>query len=248
MHHYVFLPHSPRRPRTVWRSLLLAAVTFFGVAAFLTSCGESTPSAASVLQAGQQQFASLKAFHFVLNTVNPGSPTSALPDYPLKAEGDVVLPNKLQSSLTISVGALDVTTEVIAIGNQGWFQDPISGKWTTNSQIAGLATIFNQQTGLPSLITQIDNPSKPADRSIGTTHCWSIHGTLAEAKVAALIGATPPSTTPLNVSVCIGQSDHEVYLITLNGELFPGDTAQTEHDITLSKFNESFTITAPPVG
>jgi hypothetical protein len=245
MHQHVF---PLQRSRAPWRSLLLAAVALFGLAALLAGCGGSTPSAASVLQAGQQQFAGLKAFHFVLNTLNPGSPTSAFPDYPLKAEGDVVLPNELQSSLTISLGALDVTTEVIAIGNQGWFLDPTSNKWATNSQIAGLATIFNQQTGLPSLITQIGNPSKPADRSIGTTHCWSIHGTLAAAKVAGLLGTTPPSTAPLNVSVCIGQSDHEVYLITLSGELFPGDTAQTEHDITLSKFNESVTITAPSVG
>lgn len=237
---------SHRERRHSWRWLAPAIISaLIGVTVLLAGCGTSTPSATSVLQAGQRQFSSLSAFHFVLTTQSPGGPTNAFPFYPLKAEGDVALPDKVKSSLTISVGVLDVTTQVIAIGNQGWLLDPTSNKWTTNSEIAGLASIFNAQTGLPSLITQIDQPSTPTDRAIGTLHCWSIDGTLSEAKVASLLGTTPPSSAPLNVSVCIGQSDHEVYLITLKGALFPGDTAQTEHDITLSKFNESTTITAP---
>jgi hypothetical protein len=238
-------PPSPRatRRRGRWPALALGALS--GVAVLLAGCGTSTPSAISVLQAGQQQFSSLTAFHFVLTTQSAGGPTKAFPFYPLKAEGDVALPDEVKSSLTISLGALDVTTQVIAIANQGWLLDPTSGKWAANSEIAGLASIFNAQTGLPSLVTQIESPTTPTDRAIGTLHCWSIDGTLSEAKVAALLGTTPPSTAPLGVSVCIGQSDHEVYLISLKGALFPGDTAQTEHDITLSKFNEAVTIAAP---
>jgi hypothetical protein len=239
----------PCRPRIAWRSVSLAAGALLGVAALLAGCGTSTPSAASVLQAGQQQFASIHSFHFLLDTQNPGSSTAAVPFYPLKAEGDVELPSSVQAELTVSIGgALDVTTQVIAIDSRGWLLDPTSNKWAANSEVAGLGSIFNAQSGLPALLTQIDSPSTPSDRSIGTTHCWSIHGTLSEARVSSLLGTTPPSTAPLNVSVCVGQSDHQVYLISLTGKLFPGDLAQTERDITLSKFNESITINAPPVG
>jgi hypothetical protein len=233
----------PRRGGLSLAALLLV----LSAVLVLAGCGESTPSATSVLQSGQQKFASTSSFHFLLTTQHPGSAPSLTDLYPTKAEGDVALPNKIQANVTVALGALSITTQVIAIGSDAWVLDPTSQKWQKTDQITSLTKIFDPQTGLGALLTQIDHPSKPADRSVGGTHCWSIHGTLPAEKIAGLIGASAPSSQPLDVSVCVGKDDHQLYLVSLTGQLIAGDTAQTEHDFQLSNFNKPVTISAPVV-
>jgi hypothetical protein len=233
------------RPTGRRGALPLVVLALMSAVMILAGCGESAPSASSVLQGGQAKFASTPSFHFLLTTQHPGSAPSLSDLYPTKAEGDVVLPDKIQANVTVALGALNVTTQVIAIGSDAWVLDPTTQKWQKTDQITSLTKIFDPQTGLGSLLTQIQSPSTPADRSVGTTHCWSIHGTLPADKVAGLVGASAPSSNPLNVSVCIGKSDQQLYLVSLTGELIAGDTAQTEHDFQLSKFGVPVVITQP---
>jgi hypothetical protein len=200
-----------------------------------------------VLQSGQQTFSRANTFHFVLDTQNPGASPNATSFYPTKADGDVVVPDQVKANVTVSLGALTATTQAIAIGNQAWYLNPLTNKWVAASGFSSFSNLFNPQTGLASLLTQIQNPSTPTDRSLGgSTHCWSIQGTLSSATVANMVGSGISSPAPINVSVCIGKDDHQLDLVTLTGVLIPGDKAQTEHDFTLSKYGESVTI-SPPV-
>ncbi|MBF6591648.1 MAG: LppX_LprAFG lipoprotein [Ktedonobacterales bacterium] len=244
MRHFQRLLHPPHR---ALHRLALATSLLLTAAFLLAGCGgTSTPSAASILQSGQQKYSATPSFHFLLTTQHPGAAPNATTFYPIGAEGDVVLPDRFQANVTIALGVLNVTTQVVAIGDSAWVNNPATGRYEPNTEIAGFAKIFNPQTGISSLLTQIDSPSQPVDRSLGGTHCWSIRGTIAADKVASLLGTPASSSTPLAVSVCVGKDDHQMYLVSLTGPLFPGDTAQTEHDFTLSKFSESISVTPPP--
>lgn len=238
--------------RAFFASVLVALVALL-LSALLAACGESAPSAASVLAGGQTKFDATHSFHFKLTTDHAGAPTDANSIYPTAAEGDAQLPDTtshtpaaLSASATVAAGGIgSVTTQVVVIGNEGWFLNPLTNKYEANDQIGVFSKVFDPQTGIASLLTQIDSASTPAGRNVGGNDCWNINGMISADKVAGIVGNTAASSAPLKATICVGKNDHELYLISLTGVLLAGDVALTDHQFLLSKFDVPVSITRP---
>lgn len=234
-----------------WRSMRLSAALGLAILTMtlvLAACnGPSVPSAASVLALAGQHFNEAKTFHFVLKTDHLGPKPAGDPGISSlsAAEGDVQRPDKLSSSGTVDFGGLTVTTQLVIVGQQAWYQNPLTGSWDEDDSFASFVTLFDPVKGLGVALTTLRNPSLPSDGSANGTSCWKISGDVDTSALGNLLGeAANPAKAP-HATFCIGKSDGRLYSIVLTGQVVKGDTDQTTRTIYLSKYDAPVNIQAP---
>jgi hypothetical protein len=211
----------------------------------LLGCGgsnASAPSAQQLIKDAQAAIGKVTSYHFNLKSQNIGT-TGTLPIQ--SADGDIVVPDKLQATANVVFNGGNAQAQIIAIGNVQYVN--VLGSWQQTTGLLDPRVLSDPQTGVAALLGQIQNPSTPSDSSSNGTPCWSINGKLKASALAGITGGGVPADTTDDVTVCIGKNDKLPYLIVIKGIAAQGDTAQTVRTFTLSKFNEQITITAPAV-
>lgn len=211
----------------------------------LVGCGggsgnSTAPSAQQLIKNAQAAIQKVSSYHFNLKAQNIGT-SSQLPIQ--SADGDIVVPDKLQATANVIFGGANVQAQMIAIGDKQYLN--ILGGWQQTTGLLDPRVLSNPQTGVAAILGQMKNPSTPSDSSSDGTPCWSISGKLDASYLAGITGGGAPAGTQDDVKVCIGKSDNLPYLIVITGIASQGDTAQTVRTFKLSKFNETITITAP---
>lgn len=222
---------------TFWSGMLLLLL--------LAGCGgsnPSTPTAQQLIQSAQAAIGKVSSYHFNLKTQNLGT-SSKLPIQ--SADGDILVPDKLQATANVNFSGATAQAQIIAIGAKQYVN--IFGGWQQTTGLIDPRTLTDPQKGLAAMLGQLKNPSNPTASSTDGTPCWSITGKLDASYLAGIAGGGAPAGTQDDVQVCIGKSDNLPYLIVITGVAAEGDTAQTVRTFKLSKFNEQITISAPPV-
>ena len=215
------------------------------LALLLAGCGgsaASAPSAQKIIKDAQTAIQKVNSYHFNLTSQNIGA-TSPLPIQ--NADGDIVLPDKLKANATVLLAGQPFQTQLIAIGSNEYVY--VLTSWQKTSELLDPRKLSDPQTGVASLLGQLQNPSTPTDSTGNGTPCWSITGKLAASALAAFTGGGAPAGAIDDVTTCIGKSDNLPYLIVIKGVAAQGDTAKTTRTFKLSKFNEQMTITAPQI-
>lgn len=215
----------------------------------LAGCNQpSLPTPASLLAAAQSHFNDAKTFHFVMTADHLGPKPAGDPGLSSlsAAEGDVQRPDKLTSNGTVDLGGLTVSTKLIIIGQQAWYQNPLTGSWDEDDSFASFVTLFDPTKGLGVALTSLRNPSLPSDGSANGTPCWKISGDVDSAALGALLGDTATPAKAPHATICIGKSDGRLYSVVLTGQVAPGDVDQTTRTFYLSKYDTPVNI-QPPV-
>jgi hypothetical protein len=217
-----------------WGTLMLGLL--------LAGCGastSSTPSAQQLIKDAQAAIRKVTAYHFNLKSQNIGT-TGSLPIQ--SADGDIVVPDRLQANASVIFNGGSAQAQIIAIGNTQYVN--VLGSWQQTSGLLDPRVLSDPQTGVAALLGHVQNPT---DSTSNGAPCWSITGTLQASSLAGITGGGVPASTTDTVTVCIGKNDTLPYLIVIKGIAAQGDTAQTVRTFTLSKFNEQITI-VPPAG
>ena len=217
------------------------------VLALLSACGGSSsssavPDAHQLIKDAQAAFQKVTAYHFKLDAQNAGAGSFVAIK---SADGDTLVPDKLQANADAVVLGNVVQVKIIAIGDKQYVTDPITGKWTTASNLLDPRTLSNPQTGVVAILGQIQNPSTPKDSTSDNRPCWSIDGKLDAKYLQGIVGSDAQAGKIVNVTVCIGKSDKLPYMVRVTGVAVSGDTDKTVRTFTLSQFNETLSITAP---
>ncbi len=216
------------------------------LALLLLGCGGSStpaPTAQQLIKNAQTAFGKVTAYHFTLKATGIGT-ASSLPIQ--SADGDIVVPDKLQANASVLFSGATVQAQIITIGNDEYLN--ILGSWQKTSGLLDPRSLTDPQTGVAALLGDLQHPSTPTASSSNGTACWSMNGELDASKLSGITGGGAPAGTMDQVTVCIGQSDNLPYSLVIKGIAAQGDTAQTSRTFTLSKFNEKITISAPAVG
>jgi LppX/LprAFG-like lipoprotein len=209
----------------------------------LAGCGGDTkaaPSAQILIKNAQAAIQKVTSYHFNLTAQSIGT-ASQLPIQ--SADGDIVVPDKLQANATVLFNGQPFATQLIAVGNNEYVYFLTS--WQKTAELLDPRKLSDAQTGVAAVLGQLQNPSTPSDSTSGGTPCWSITGKLDASTLVAFTGGGAPAGSIVDVTTCLGKSDNLPYLIVLKGIAAQGDTAQTVRTFKLSKFNEQITITAP---
>lgn len=217
------------------------------LAALLAACGDSnsanTPSAQTLIQQAQTAIQQAKSYHFTLNTENPGQSSGGIT---IKtADGDIVVPDKLQAKVGAVYSGIAVNTQVVAIGNDQYLKNPLTDQWEKQNNLLDPRLITSSDTGIAALLGNIQNPSTPQDSTVNNTPCWSIGGKLDTKYIGSITGVSGLSGQMVDTTVCIGKTDYRPYQIIITGKALQGDLDNTKRTFTLSKFDETLNITAP---
>lgn len=204
------------------------------------------PTTQQLLTALQKNFRTVSAFHVVMQVQNPG-PASQDQVQILNANGDVIMPDKVQAQATIVLSGQSVTIKLISVGNNQFITDPITGQWRVIKGVLDPRTLTNPDTGIISLVNKLQNVSQPTSDVVNNVPCWHITGQLNAQSLAFFTGGGVPAGTMLQTSACIGKADSLPYLVSVTGEAATGDTAQTTRSFAMSNYNENITITAPQI-
>jgi hypothetical protein len=211
-----------------------------------TSIQVPRPTTKQLLTSLQKSFRAVSSFHVVLQVQNPGpAPQDGVQIR--NANGDVIMPDKVQAQATVILSGQPVTVKLISIGDHQYITDPITGQWRVIKGVLDPRTLTNPDTGILSLVDKLQNVSQPRDDIVNKVACWRITGQLDAKYIAFFTGGGVPAGTMVQTSACIGKTDSLPYQVTVTGEAAVGDTAQTVRTFTLSNYNENISITAPQI-
>ena len=224
--------------------LLTTLCGMLALGLILAGCGggntSNVPSAQQLIKNARAAIQKVTSYHFNLKAQNIGT-ASSLPIQ--SADGDIVVPDRLQANANVVFGGATVQARIITIGNDEYLN--VLGGWQKTSGLIDPRTLADPQTGVAALLGKLQNLSTPKDSSSNGTPCWSVTGKLDASNLAGITGGGAPAGTMDEVTTCIGKSDNLPYLIVIKGIAATGDTAATTRTFTLSKFNEQITIVAP---
>ncbi|MGO8946235.1 MAG: LppX_LprAFG lipoprotein [Ktedonobacterales bacterium] len=209
----------------------------------LAGCGGSTPATNTLLKDAQEQFTATKSLHFVMTTEHLGA--VPIGSYSIVgATGDVARPDQLKGTATVDDGFGTIQIQLIIVGNQEWYTNPLTGQLVPTDQFGSYLRIFDPNTGIGSLLTGLKNPSQPSDGSANGTSCWKISGNITTAQLSPIFGSAVVGTAK-STTFCIGKSNHQLLSVVLQGQLLTGDTSQTIRTIYLSNFDQPVSIQTP---
>jgi len=235
-----------QRHRTVLHSLLhISLPGLLACMLALTACGGSaatTPDAHTLITQAQVAIQKVTSYHFNLTVDNPGTAGALIVK---TADGDILVPDKLQANANALLFNNVVQVKIIAIGADQYITDPITSAWHKTSGLLDPRTLSDSKTGVAAILGNIQNPSTPTTSSVDGVPCWSINGTLDAKYLVSISGGGAPAGSTLKGTTCIGKSDNLPYLIKMSGIAAQSDSTNTVRNFKLSKFDESLTITAP---
>src|SRR6266849_1661348 len=102
--------------------LLALLTTIF----LLTACGGTAPTAQQLITNAQAAIQKVTSYHFNLVVDNPG--TGGVLTIK-SADGDILVPDKLQAKASAIVLGNVVQVQLITIAGKQYITDPITGKW-----------------------------------------------------------------------------------------------------------------------
>lgn len=159
-----------------------------------------------------------------------------------QAAGQVVAPDRVRASATIQTMLGNAEIGYIAIGDQQWITNPLSGAWeTAPPEYAGqVSALFNRERGIGVLLSKIQGIERLPDETVSDAATIHLRGTLAGSDLALLVADLPPQ---VQVDLWMGQQDDRLRRIVLTE---PGGESPTTWTFDFSAFDAPVTIEPPP--
>lgn len=159
-----------------------------------------------------------------------------------EASGTVENPDKLAIDFAGTAGSFALKGSLIAIGEQVYMTNPLSGDWHEAGSVANPLQFFDPSNGIADILGQVRDAALISHDAAE----YRIDGTLPAAALAPLFGETDPNSS---VRVTLDISKNGLYLTRarLEGRVTPTEADGTARTITLSEFDEAAGIAAPEV-
>lgn len=217
--------------------------------ALLAGCGSakktathsSQPTAASIAQQTAKKTAALKSFHFVYQVKSPPSGGGLVLH---SADGDVALPGKLKANVSGTYMHIPLSSQVVFAGGKAYLKNPLSGSWQSFSTSASPTGYFDPSKGVFAVIKRSDALQLSGTTTVDGTTCWRLTGKLPAQDVAGFL-ITKPGSQRVPVELDVGTQDSLLRRIRIEGPVNPSEPKDVERVITLSRFDEPTSITAP---
>lgn len=163
------------------------------------------------------------------------------------AEGDILRPDSVSASASISVMLLTVDMSLIAVGGDMYMTNFVSGRWERAPDDFSYdpSILFSDSVGIGPILSGLQGPSLDGTERVRNSDTRKVTGTVNQDAVDDITaGAIQGESIP--VTVWIGSDDNRIYRVTLTEP--EGVSAEpATWTLDLSDHDEPVTIEPPPV-
>jgi hypothetical protein len=160
--------------------------------------------------------------------------------------GDLVRPDELTGSFTVSSGGLSGSVGVVEVGGRFYAEPPFASHYSvTNPAGYGLgdpAALLDPTTGVSALLTSMTGVHAEGRRRISGELVAVIGGTIPGRLVPVLPDLA--RAVPVTLTASIDPTTAQLRQVSLAGP-FTSAKATTTYTVTLTDYGEHVTVTAP---
>ena len=219
---------------------------------FTQACSDPSPAATpvptatptpinpqAILDDCGRAMSALKSFRFRIEHSDEGGTPLAQGMTLTEASGSVANPDRLALDFVGVAGSFAVKGSLIAIGDEVYMTNPLSGEWHAASAINPLE-FFNPSQGIAEILSQVQDATLISQDAAE----YRIGGTFTADALSSLFGDTEVQSI---VAVTLSIVKPSLYLTkaTLEGRITPMEADEIVRTITLSEFDEPVEIAAP---
>lgn len=222
-------------------ALVLPCLGLLALAACGGSSGGGKVDPRTLLSQSKATIDNTPALHFVLTSKNVGTSGTNITG----GSGDIVRPDQLSASFTVTVSGLGASVKVVSKGGVFEAELPFSNTFTkTDPSSFGFtnpANLLDPSTGLSSLLIAGTDPQSAGQLRLSGELLDQVTFTVPGSKVPVLPNANP--SQPVSATAAINPRSHQLRQVTLVGPFT--STTNSTFVVTLSNYGEHVTITLP---
>ncbi|MDP7469288.1 MAG: LppX_LprAFG lipoprotein, partial [Dehalococcoidia bacterium] len=151
-----------------------------------------TMGLAQVIATASERMAGLRSFHFVLEHEGAGTPLAAGLEM-RRAEGDVVVPDRLRATIDGLALGMSVQVDAVLIGDAVYMTNPLPpGNWQSFSSGTSPVGFFDPQTGVAAMLRGMADLTPLGDGDMGGATAYHISGRVPADALEAITGSSVP--------------------------------------------------------
>ncbi len=239
------------------RRRLLASAAALPLAGSLHRAAAQEADAAALLSRAADVMADLRSFHFELST--PQGETAVMETLVLeRVEGDVLRPDRYRAAVEARAAMLDLSLEVIGVGDRVWISDPTSAtggffevpldETTSPQERLRLANLLNPDVLWLAALSLVTEQEILGENTIDGEPVTRVDGVLDLSRIAAFAPAEADEAAvalpSLPVSVWLTESGH-LRRLEAEGAILEGEAPDVVRRLDLTRFDEPVTIEPP---
>jgi len=215
------------------------------------SAAATGPQAQAAVDRARARFAQVSALHFVLTTQGSlyldAGRTQAL----TAAEGDLLRPDRVSLTATLSAGSVTTQQRLIQIGGDAYLTTMPTGTWEKApagfSYDAGF--LFDQEGGVPAILGKGRDWQPVETVTVNGVATQHVRGPVPAASVNALVGS-PMRGEEVNVDLYIQPTTADIVRVIVSEQpsVVPANVLPSRWTLDFSKQNETIVIEAPTLG
>lgn len=224
-------------------ALALVAYGCGGTSPPATPAPTATPTPINpqaVLDDCARAMSDLASFRFRIEHDNDGGTPLAQGMTLTEASGSVSSPDRLSVDFVGAAGSFAVKGSLIAVGEEVYMTNPLSGEWHAVSSALSPLEFFNPSGGIADILAQVRDAALISHDATE----YRIGGTLPAEALAPLFGDTDDRSR-VQVTMTIEKAHLYLTQARLEGRVTPTESEGLARTITLSEFNEQVDISAP---
>jgi len=231
-------------------------ISGFGIAALLSlaGCGsepEPTPAPASetpeeILEAASTRLAETASVHFSLSVAGDTFIDSGKTIRLLGAEGDLVRPDRVQTTFQAEVVGRAVSLQLITIGNQSWTTNILTGEWGPAPLEFSYQPdiLFSTQDGIGPVMGRVEDVARVEDAQVDGRNTYHLTAGVDESIVGPLTYYTVTGS-PVTVDLWIDRETDDLLRAQLAEPPRADGSTSAVWTLDLSHHGESIEIEPP---
>ena len=192
----------------------------------------STPiNVKAILEKSAMMMSKVDSFSFTLE--HEGGIGTWLGDLLLvTAEGKIESPDSMDIEAKLLLGSLPFQTRVVSKDQISYIQNPLTEKWEKMEQSLNPLAYFDPETGIKSLLSEIDSHSIGAE---STEKQYEIHGEISAKSLAPFVGITVDEQ--ISITLLINRTSNYLDMVNMYGRIQPSDSFDIIRKLTIYEHN-----------
>ena len=184
----------------------------------------------------------LDSFHFRLDHENGDSPLP-LNLRLVSAEGDIVVPGRLEAELIAVAGSINLSVSVISIDAKTWITNPFSRRWQ-DLPGASAGDFADPAALIAALLDEIEEVQFVGLAEVTGTETFRLRGTMDSAGLQVALPFAEAGMR-VEIEIWIGVEDFLPRLAHIRGPLAAREAGNIARLLELSGFNAEIEIRPP---